>query len=215
MAACELQLMKMSEVLLLNLHLPEPDPSGLCHSFQRGQFIMRKSPMMLSKFILTAFISAALPGIVSLRSQGQALPATAGETLSGKRIVLADAVRGHAAVLIVGFTKEAGDGCGSWAKAVRSDPALGGISVYQVAMLERAPGFVRGTIKSGMREGLSGAELDRFLVLTQDEKLWRSYFEVTAEKEPYVVMLDDSGQPRWHGHGAAKDLEPLLRPARP
>ena len=30
------------------------------------------------------------------------MPATAGETLSGKKIVLADAVRGHASVLVAG-----------------------------------------------------------------------------------------------------------------
>jgi hypothetical protein len=145
----------------------------------------------------------------------QTLPATAGETLSGKPIVLADAMRGHPAILIAGFTKAGGDGAGAWAKAVKSDTALAGIPVYSMAMLERAPGFVRGMIKSSMRKGATPDEQDRFVILTQDEKLWRSYFGVTDDKDPYVVLLDANGQVRWHGHGTAKDLELQLRAAKP
>lgn len=149
----------------------------------------------------------------SLQCWSQALPTTAGETLSGKRIVLSDAVRGHTALLVVGFSKDAGTGCGEWVKAVRADSAMFGVLVYEVAELEGAPSFVRGVIKSGMRKGLSPAEQDNFVVLTQDEKQWRSFFAVTTDKDPYVVLLDPTGQVRWHGLGVASSLEPLLRPA--
>jgi hypothetical protein len=140
----------------------------------------------------------------------QTLPSTAGETLSGKSVVLAEAVRGHSAVLIAGFSKDAGTACGDWAKAVRGDQVLAGIAHYQVASLEQAPGFVRGMIKNSMRKGLSAAEQDHFVILTQDEKLWRGYFSVGSDKEPYVVLLDAKGDVLWHGHGLAKDLEPSL-----
>ena len=143
----------------------------------------------------------------------QALPATEGETLSGRRIVLAEVVRGHAGVLVAGFSKDVGTACGDWAKAIRADPALAGVPVYEVSQLAGAPSFIRGTIKSSMRKGLSPAEQDNFVVLTQDDKLWRSYFDVTADKDPYVVLLDASGRAVWHGHGSARDLEPLLKPA--
>jgi hypothetical protein len=156
-----------------------------------------------------------LPMLAILPSSVEALPNTAGETLNGKPIVLADAVRGHAAVLVVGFSKEAGDGNGGWARALHADPAFAGIAVYQVAILERAPGFVRGSIKAGLRKGVAPADHDNFVVLVQDEKQWRNYFNVTADKDPYVVLLDAAGRDRWHGHGAARDLEPLLRAAKP
>jgi len=157
--------------------------------------------------MMAGFALAAAAGV------SQTLPATAGETLSGKHIVVADAVRGHMAVLIVGFSKDAGPKCGEWAKSVRADRALAGATVYQVASLEQAPGFIRGMIKSGMRKGVSPAEQENFVVLTQEEKLWRSYLGVADDKVPYVVLLDASGQQRWHGHGEAKDLEPLLKAA--
>ena len=85
------------------------------------------------------------------------------------------------------------------------------VTAYQIAMLEGAPGFIRGAIKNGIRKGLTAAEQDRFLVLTQDEKLWQKYFEVSTDKDPYVVMIDAKGNIVWHGHGAAANLEPLLR----
>lgn len=153
--------------------------------------------------------------LACMTCQAQTLPATVGETLSGKRIVLADAVRGHAVVLVAGFNKEAGDGCGAWATALRSDPALTGVPIYRVAMLEQAPSFVRGAIKGGLRKGLSSAQQDNFVVLTQDDKVWQSYFSVTEDKDPYVVLLDAEGRVRWRGYGAAKDLEPQLRAAKP
>lgn len=179
--------------------------------FQEGVSIM---PGVSSKLLLYSLL--VLAAIFTFYAcEAQSPPATQGETLSGRRIVLAEAVRGRPAVLIVGFSRDAGDGCGAWSRAVRNDPALAKVAVYQVAILEQAPGFVRGMIKSSMRKGISPSEQDEFVVLVQDEKLWRSYFGVTAEKEPYVEFLDASGQIRWHGHGEARDLEPQLRAAKP
>ena len=175
---------------------------------------MFEAPLRLAVRPIWGTLSIAV-ALACVACQAQTLPATAGETLSGKRIVLADAVRGHVAVLVAGFTKESGDGCGAWAKALRSDPALAGVPIYQVAMLEQAPSFVRGAIKSGLRKGLTPAQQDNFVVLTQDVKPWQGYFSVTEGKDPYVVLLDAEGRVRWHGHGAAKDLEPQLRAARP
>lgn len=161
------------------------------------------------------FVVASILGIFPALAGAQAMPATAGETLSGKRLVLAEAVRGHAAVLIFGFGREASDGCTAWAKALRADPAMAGALVYESAMLEAAPGFVRGMIQGSMRKGMSLEAQDRFVVFTQDEKLWRAYFGVASEKEPYVVFLDASGKVLWHGHGDAGALEALLRKAKP
>jgi hypothetical protein len=164
--------------------------------------------------ILAVFLFLAMIVVPARICSSQTLPATPGETLSGRHIVLEDVVSGHAVVLVAGFTRESADSCGAWAKLLRGDPALAGVAVYQVAMLKQAPSFVRGTIKSGLRNGLSTAQQDKFVILTQDDKLWQSYFGVTADKDPYVVLLDDKGQVLWHGHGAAKDLEPQLRAAK-
>jgi hypothetical protein len=158
---------------------------------------------------LVVFGAALFVGVCA----AQTLPATEGETLGGHKVVVAQAVRGHAAVLIAGFSKDSGDASAAWAKAVHGDAVLKGAEVYQLVMLERAPGFVRPIIKSGMRKGLSAAEQEECVILTADEQLWRSYFGVNNDKEPWVVLIDASGRVVWHGHGAAAGLEALLRQA--
>ena len=159
------------------------------------------------------WVVALAATIVTPQIFGQEIPTTSGETLSGKKIVLADTVRGHAAVLVAGFSHEGGNGTAAWVKSIHADSALGGIAVYEIAELAGAPGFVRGMIKSSMKKGVPPAEQDNFVVLTSDEKPWRSYFEVTDDHVPYVMMIDSSGKVLWHGHGPAADLEPQLKSA--
>jgi hypothetical protein len=143
----------------------------------------------------------------------QPIPRTAGETLSGKQIVLAQAVRGHPAILVAGFSHAAGNGTGAWVKAIHADPALAGIPVYEIAQIAGAPSLIRGLIRSGMKKGVPPAEHDSFVVLTQDEKPWRNYFEVSDDQVPYVMMIDATGKVLWRGHGAAAELEPQLKNA--
>jgi hypothetical protein len=143
----------------------------------------------------------------------QSLPSTPGETLTAKRIVLADAVRGHTAVLIAGFSHDAGTGSGEWVKSIHADPAFAQCDLYQVAMLASAPAFVRGMIRSGMKKGVAPADQDKFVVLTEDEKAWKSYFDVTIDSEPYVALIDATGKLLWRAHGSAANLESQLRAA--
>jgi hypothetical protein len=163
--------------------------------------------------VIIRFSLAAAAGIMSCVCLGQSLPATPGETLSGKHIVLADAVRGHSAILVAGFSREGGAATGEWIKRIRADNAFGGVTVYQVAMIAGAPGFVRGMIRSGMKKGTPPAEQDFFVVLVADQKLWENYFGVSTDKDPYVVLMDGSGKILWHGHGPAANLEPQLKAA--
>jgi hypothetical protein len=158
------------------------------------------------------FLCVALV-MVAQACPAQSLPSTAGTTLSGKPIVLADAVRGRTAVLVAGFSREGGNGTSDWMKAIQADPAFAKATVYPVAMLASAPGFIRGMIRNGMKKGLSPEAQGRFVVLTDDEKVWRDFFDVSTDKEPYVVLLDAQGKVLWHGHGTAANLEPQLRGA--
>ena len=165
--------------------------------------------ILISCAVLAVAAIAAVPAI------SQSMPATAGETLSGKHIVLADAVRGHSAVLVAGFSHEGGTQTGDWMKAIHADSALSGVDAYQVAMLGGAPSFIRGTIKSGMRKGLSNAQQDWVIVITQDQDQWKKYFDVSDDKVPYVMLLDGQGNVLWHGHGSPDGQEAQLRAVVP
>jgi hypothetical protein len=141
------------------------------------------------------------------------MPATAGETLSGQHVKPSDLVKGHTAVLIAGFSHEAGMHSGAWRKAVTSDPAMQGVLVLELAMLEKAPGLIRGMIKSGMRKDVSPPGQDRIVVMTQDQTRWEKFFGVSDDKVPYVILLNERGDVVWSGHGQAAELEPELRKA--
>jgi hypothetical protein len=141
------------------------------------------------------------------------MPQTAAETLNGKHVVLADAVKGHVAVLVAGFSHEGGMKVGEWMKVLRGDSAFAAVDVYEIAMLEGAPGIFRGMIKSGMRKGTTPAEQGHTLVMTQDQSQWEKFFGVADEKEPHVVLLDAKGQVVWRGHGPVATVEPQLKSA--
>jgi hypothetical protein len=141
------------------------------------------------------------------------MPGSEAETLSGKHLVVAEVARGHRTILVMGFSKDAGDGCTEWSRTLRADPALAGVPVYGGAMLAAAPGFIRGLIKSALRKSLSPAEQEQFLVLVTDEAAWRAWFGVGDDKQPYVVVVDAAGRVAWRGHGAARELEGQVRKA--
>jgi hypothetical protein len=161
----------------------------------------------LRHFLYLFAVFAALP------AAAQEMPKTAGETLSGKHFVLADQVRGRRVVLVAGFSRAGGNGTGAWVKAIHSDTALSSLPVYEIAQIAGAPALIRGMIKSGMKKGVPAAEYDTFVVLTADEKPWRTWFDVGDDQVPYVLMLDATGQVLWRGHGPAADLEPKLKTA--
>ena len=96
-------------------------------------------------------------------------------------------------------------------KAVESDPAVKDVTVLELAMLEKAPGILRGMIKSGMRKGVSASEQDRIVVMTKDQAQWEKFFSVGGDKDPYVLLLNATGEVVWHGHGQAADLMPELK----
>lgn len=158
-------------------------------------------------------VLVAMAGLTGTSGVAQSMPATAGETLSGKHIRPSDVVKGRAAILIAGFSHDGGMRCGAWMKAVEGDPALKDATVLELAMLEKAPGILRGMIKSGMRKGLSAPEQDRIVVITQDQAKWEKLFAVGDDKDPYALLLNAKGEVVWRGHGQAADLEPEMRKA--
>lgn len=166
------------------------------------------------RLIIRGTLASFAAVLLALSGRAQGLPRTAGETLSGKRTVLAEAVRGHRAILIAGFSHEAGASSGEWFKAIHSDPALADVAVYQVAEIAGAPSLIRGMIRNGMKKGVAPSQQDTFVVLTEDESQWKAFFSVTDDNVPYVVLLDAGGKVLWLGHGAAASLEPQLRAAK-
>jgi hypothetical protein len=139
------------------------------------------------------------------------MPKTGSESLSGQEVILPDSLQGHRSVVIVGFSKGSQNGVKAWQLQARKQ--LGdGFDIYQVAVLEDAPRFVRGMITHAMKGSTPLAEQDHFLVVVKGEAELKKVAGFSAGDDPYVFLLDTSGEIRWRTHGvvshdALKELQ--------
>ena len=175
---------------------------------------MRGFGSALTACALTAAISAADAAELT---PGVELPAIEAQTLSGDPAMLPRDARGHAMVLVVGFTKAASkvtrpwlEGCRTQAAAKVSDGPT--VSCYDVRMLEEVPKFLRGMTERGMKSGFP-PELQRSTLLVYtDNDAWRDRLGVTDKKTAYVIGCDAQGVVRGAASGeyAESDLKRIL-----
>ncbi|HWY70757.1 MAG TPA: hypothetical protein VNX88_18965 [Terriglobales bacterium] len=158
----------------------------------------------------TLFIRLVRPAIavwlMALCLQAQSIPHTEAETLAGKKIVLPDAFAGHPAILVIGFSRSGGDSAGRWSKQLRQDLAENkNVPIFSVAELQDAPKLARGLIRHGMRGGVPQNAHDSFVLLYQDEDVWKKLAEFSDTNDAYVLLVDSAATIRWRGHGKSPD----------
>jgi len=153
---------------------------------------------MASKILLCNFFFLLAP------AWSEQLPKTAGESLAGQEVILPDSLKGHNAVVIVGFSKSSQNGVKAW--ETRAHKQLGdGFDVYQVAVLEDAPRFVRGMITHAMKGSTPAAQQDHFLVVVKGEAELKKAAAFSAADDPYLFLLDSNGEIHWRTHGEVSD----------
>jgi ATP synthase subunit 10 len=130
-------------------------------------------------------------------------PKTTSESLAGQQLTLPDSLKGHISVIVVGFSRSSQDAVKSWDTGVRKH--LGNTSVYQVAVLEDAPSFVRGMIKRKMKGATPADRQSYFLVVVQGEAELKKAAAFAQADDPYVLLLDGSGEIRWRTHREVSD----------
>jgi hypothetical protein len=149
--------------------------------------------LALSILLLLATLAAAAP------AQTVPMPSTEGTTLADQRVVIADAVKGKPALLIITFSRKAGDKAAEWRKELRQTNLPGPkYAFYQLAELEDVPRIIRWSVVSGIRRGIPAAEHGTFIILTKDTEQWKKFVgfkNVVSENEddPYLLVLDASG----------------------
>ena len=137
---------------------------------------------------------------------GAALPHTEAETLSGKKIVLPDAVTGHPTIVVVGFTKRSQSQTSAWSTQLTKDfgtePRL---QRYSIAVLDDVPAFIRGIVTSSIRRGVPKDQQDNFIVITRDAKPWRDIAGISRPDDAYVILFDDTAHVVAQTHGTIAD----------
>lgn len=143
--------------------------------------------MRLILFGMLAFAGPLSPGS-TMTLFGTAWPVTEAETLAGGKIRLPDAAKGKYALVVITFSKDAGEASKAWCNRFAKD--FGTDRIYQIAHLEKAPRLVRGLIRRGMRGDIPVAMQGRMLLIYQGEAEWRARFGITNDSLPYLAMLD-------------------------
>ena len=136
------------------------------------------------------------------------LPVFRLNSLSGHAVTLPSAARGHAAILIIGFTSGSAKASSAWRQ--RIDKELGsstGLIVYDIAILEDVPRLVRGFVVGSIRKGTPAPRQDTFLTTFQDEKAWKQVVGYSEKDDSYLVILNSDGAILWQMHGICTDAE--------
>jgi hypothetical protein len=150
------------------------------------------------------FFGTAIAAAQALRP-GTTIPQIKGTTLEDQEIMLPDAVRGKVTLLIITFSKAAGELGRGWNDPFFKDyPQDDKVTSYAIAMLEDVPSLLRGMVRGGIKKSVPSSMRRRFLTVKQDENHWKQYVGLKSDKDPYLILLDRNGQLQWM-HGGAFD----------
>jgi len=126
-----------------------------------------------------------------------------GTTLEEQAVVLPDAVRGKVTLLIITFSKAAGELGRGWNDPFLKDyPQDDKVTSYAIAMLEDVPSLLRGMVRGSIKRGVPLSMRRRFLTVKEDENRWKQYVGLKSDKDPYLILLDGNSQVQWIHHGA-------------
>ena len=157
--------------------------------------------MQIAKHLVCVAVLAASLAAQVLAPRA-AFPPLQGQDLDDQKITLPDAASGKVVVVIMTFSKGAGDRSRVWQDHLLKDyPDEQHFTSYAVAMLSDAPGFVRGMIRSAMKKGTPPPLRHRTITVTSDSKPWKERVGMTSDKPPYLLLLDAKGRLVWSYSG--------------
>jgi len=157
--------------------------------------------MFLRPFF-TLIMFSALPGAGRLAAEPQPMPMTQAQSLSGHDVTLPGAIAGHPAVIVIGFSHGSQKAMERWDKEIGAQvTAKPGVPLYNIAVIQDAPKFVRGMIKGSMKALVPAAGQDRFLTVVQGQDQLKKAVDFSLGDEAYVVVLDSAGKIVFHTHG--------------
>jgi len=151
-------------------------------------------------------ILAAATALLASAAAAQQFPRLHEENLAGQQVVLPDAAAGKVAVLVLGFSHASSTPTGAWAK--RAGDEFGknpGFVLYQLAVIEDAPRFIRGMIISGIKKGVPDSQRATFIPVVHEEAALKTLVGYKAEDYAYIVVLDRGGKVVYQTHGATVD----------
>ena len=144
---------------------------------------------------------------------GTLLPRIEGESLSAKRVVLPDNLKGRIGLLVFSFSREAGTPARCWNETyARIGMADKDAAMFGVLMLADIPWLFRGLAVAGIKSGIPASLHDRTVKVFTDDDAWRARLGVKVTQLPHLVVIDRVSRIRWLYSAACDSAgEQLLR----
>jgi hypothetical protein len=129
----------------------------------------------------------------------QTIPSFAGENLAGESVHLPT---GSKTVLVIGFSKKAGDACKPWFTQVAASlKDKSQVNYYEIPVLASAPGFIRGTIIHSIRKGITPEQQKHFIAVSDHEQEWKTAAKFSGADDAYIIIVDGRGSILWQDSG--------------
>src|SRR5438270_459187 len=147
--------------------------------------------------------SLALAGISSAAAAAEVFPTVHGETLSGKGVVLPEAIKGRPAILILSFSRAAQEQTKAWGERLKAQKVAA--EYFQLLELEDVPRLFRGAVKSGIKKGIPPASYESFILLFEGQDALKKVVGFQKSPDAYVLLLDGRGNIVWREQGPVSD----------
>lgn len=162
---------------------------------------------------MKSLIRIALVALAGCQAVAQQIPTTEGKTLDDKTVSISREIAGKRALLIVTFSKAAGEKAAAWTKALQENGVLDGrVAFYQIAHLQEVPRLFRGMAVSGISRGLPKERKSTFVILTTDLDAWNAIAAKEKDELPSLLLIGASGniEHRVHAELTKENLRLLL-----
>lgn len=156
-------------------------------------FMRKRIFTQIIAFVAVLLLAQAAPA-------AELFPTIEVETLLGKKLTLPDAMKGHASVLIIGFTHASQSEIKAWGERLEAD-----LHPYSMAVLQDVPRLVRGMATGGIKGSVPDSRKDRFLLTFRGEKELKDAVTFKTPNDAYIVLVDSNGAIQWQSHGAVSD----------
>ncbi len=165
---------------------------------------MRHGVRRLGRMLLFMMPALLVANLVegSMIPLGDNLPPLRGKLLSGKRIVLPDAVRGREVLLMLGFTYHSRHDVETWGNRFRRDFGSDTVLAYfEIPVIGGAGRLAQPFINRGMRRGTPRELHDHVITVYGGAGDWKRRVGYSEHDVAYLLLLDRAGRVAWRAHG--------------
>jgi hypothetical protein len=126
--------------------------------------------------------------------------------LNGKKVTLPRDFDATLNLCLIAFDRGQQKNIDTWTAGTKELVSTTGVSVYEIPTIKKMPGFIRGFITSGMRQGIAEeAVRAHTITLFIDKSPFRASLGLGTEKTIYAVLVNRTSEVLWSQEGDYTD----------